>query len=146
MLHMHRTASRPLRRGTAFRCGGCEWPQSRLFFPSVNSQAGSCGALAPSAIFRSMLIRVPVLILLAASTFNVSIYDAREAKADPVDRADVVNQRLHTAASYSCSPRKYCKQMSSCAEARWALHNCSWGSALDRDGDGVPCETICGGR
>ncbi len=50
---------------------------------------------------------------------------------------------LQFAASYSCSPRKYCTQMSSCAEARWALQNCSWGSALDRDGDGVPCETIC---
>lgn len=102
--------------------------------------------LAPSAIFRGMFIRVPVLILFAASIFNASVYDAREAKADPVDRTEVVTQLLRTAASYSCSPRKYCKQMSSCAEARWALRNCSWGAALDRDGDGVPCETICGGR
>ncbi len=45
--------------------------------------------------------------------------------------------------SYSCSPRRYCKQISSCEEARWYLNNCSWGGKLDRDGDGVPCEGTC---
>ena len=25
------------------------------------------------------------------------------------------------------------------------VENCSWGGALDRDNDGVPCETICPG-
>ncbi|WP_167484110.1 excalibur calcium-binding domain-containing protein [Mesorhizobium tamadayense] len=23
------------------------------------------------------------------------------------------------------------------------MHNCSWGRKLDRDGDGVACETLC---
>ncbi|TIU12347.1 MAG: excalibur calcium-binding domain-containing protein, partial [Mesorhizobium sp.] len=31
----------------------------------------------------------------------------------------------------------------SCDEAQWYLHNCSWGRKLDRDGDGVACETLC---
>ncbi|TIO48896.1 MAG: thermonuclease family protein [Mesorhizobium sp.] len=44
---------------------------------------------------------------------------------------------------YSCEPRRYCSQMSSCDEAQWYLHNCSWGRKLDRDGDGVACETLC---
>ncbi|WP_246676074.1 thermonuclease family protein [Mesorhizobium sp. B2-5-4] len=44
---------------------------------------------------------------------------------------------------YSCEPRRYCKQISSCEEAQWYLHNCSWGQKLDRDGDGVACETLC---
>ena len=45
--------------------------------------------------------------------------------------------------SYSCSPRRTCSQIESCQEARWYLENCSWGGRLDRDSDGVPCESIC---
>ncbi|TPM90698.1 thermonuclease family protein [Mesorhizobium sp. B2-1-3A] len=44
---------------------------------------------------------------------------------------------------YSCEPRRYCSQISSCDEAQWYLHNCSWGRKLDRDGDGMACETLC---
>ncbi|WP_192182553.1 thermonuclease family protein [Mesorhizobium amorphae] len=47
------------------------------------------------------------------------------------------------AQSYSCQPRRYCSQISSCEEAHWYLNNCSWGSKLDRDGDGIPCEGLC---
>jgi hypothetical protein len=53
-------------------------------------------------------------------------------------------QILRLASSYSCSPRKTCsKTIRSCEEAYWLLQNCSWGGALDRDKDGVPCETLC---
>ncbi|WP_245270428.1 thermonuclease family protein [Mesorhizobium ciceri] len=47
------------------------------------------------------------------------------------------------AQSYSCQPRRYCSQISSCEEAHWYLNNCSWGRKLDRDGDGIPCEGLC---
>lgn len=43
----------------------------------------------------------------------------------------------------SCSPRKTCKAIGSCDEARWYLQNCPWGGKLDRDSDGVPCESLC---
>ncbi|KRA50173.1 SH3 domain-containing protein [Devosia sp. Root635] len=43
----------------------------------------------------------------------------------------------------SCPSRRYCSQIGSCREARRYLANCSWGGALDGDGDGVPCESIC---
>jgi hypothetical protein len=54
-------------------------------------------------------------------------------------------KQLVVASSWSCSPRLTCKRISSCEEAVWLLQNCSWGGALDRDNDGVPCETICPG-
>ena len=38
--------------------------------------------------------------------------------------------------------KKYCKNMSSCAEARYKLEQCGI-SSLDRDGDGIPCENVC---
>ena len=42
---------------------------------------------------------------------------------------------------YDCS-RKTCASMSSCDEAMHKLNSCSQKS-LDRDGDGVPCESLC---
>ena len=44
-----------------------------------------------------------------------------------------------------CQPRKTCSKIDSCDEAMWYLANCSWGGKLDRDGDGRPCESLCGG-
>ncbi|QDA35656.1 thermonuclease family protein (plasmid) [Paracoccus liaowanqingii] len=59
--------------------------------------------------------------------------------------SDEIPERLQrlVQGSYSCSPRRTCSQIGSCQEARWYLDNCSWGSRLDRDSDGVPCESIC---
>lgn len=44
---------------------------------------------------------------------------------------------------FDCSKR-YCKEMASCAEAYHYLNKCGL-TRLDRDGDGVPCENVCGG-
>jgi hypothetical protein len=41
-----------------------------------------------------------------------------------------------------CGSKKYCKEMSSCAEAKFYLTQCGL-SRLDRDGDGIPCESLC---
>lgn len=46
------------------------------------------------------------------------------------------------AEQFSCADSKYCKEMSSCAEAKFHLNECGE-SRLDRDGDGVPCENVC---
>jgi hypothetical protein len=48
------------------------------------------------------------------------------------------------AQSLSCVPRHLCTQIASCDQARWYLENCSWGHKLDGDGDGIPCEKLCG--
>lgn len=44
---------------------------------------------------------------------------------------------------WSCSPRKTCSAIGSCEEANWYLQNCAWGGKLDRDNDGIPCESLC---
>lgn len=46
-------------------------------------------------------------------------------------------------AQYDCDRGKYCKEMSSCDEAYYKLQVCGI-ERLDRDGDGVPCENVCG--
>lgn len=69
-----------------------------------------------------------LLILTALSlTFSIATF-AKSKKAD--------------AEQFSCSDSKYCKEMSSCAEAKFHLNECGE-SRLDRDGDGVPCENVC---
>lgn len=45
--------------------------------------------------------------------------------------------------SFSCNCSKTCKYMSSCSEAYFQLETCGC-SIRDGDGDGVPCENICG--
>ncbi|KAA2211355.1 thermonuclease family protein [Teichococcus oryzae] len=45
-------------------------------------------------------------------------------------------------AAFSCGGKRYCREMSSCAEARFHLQQCGL-SRLDGDRDGVPCESLC---
>lgn len=42
--------------------------------------------------------------------------------------------------AFKCDGRKYCSQMTSCAEAKSFLQNCP-GTEMDGDADGVPCES-----
>lgn len=48
------------------------------------------------------------------------------------------------AQTFTCGKRT-CSQMESCEEAKFHLTQCGVKS-LDRDNDGVPCESICGGK
>ena len=48
--------------------------------------------------------------------------------------------RVANSGNWRCDGRKFCSQMTSCAEATWFLQNCP-GVKMDGDGDGIPCET-----
>ncbi len=43
---------------------------------------------------------------------------------------------------FSCDDKRYCKEMTSCDEAYYHLQHCGRQS-LDRDKDGIPCESLC---
>lgn len=43
------------------------------------------------------------------------------------------------APAFTCAGKRYCSQMSSCAEATFYLQHCP-GTLQDGDGDGIPCE------
>ncbi|MDD5299551.1 MAG: thermonuclease family protein [Gallionella sp.] len=63
-----------------------------------------------------------------------------------------VDDKSHVAAatvagganSSGCGGKKYCSEMASCEEARHYLTQCGI-KTLDGNGDGVPCESLCGG-
>ena len=69
-----------------------------------------------------------ILIITALSLAFSTATFAKSKKAD--------------AEPFSCADSKYCKEMSSCAEAKFHLNECGE-SRLDRDHDGVPCENVC---
>jgi endonuclease YncB( thermonuclease family) len=43
---------------------------------------------------------------------------------------------------FTCGSKQYCKEMTSCAEAKFYLKECGL-SSLDGNNDGVPCEALC---
>jgi endonuclease YncB( thermonuclease family) len=53
--------------------------------------------------------------------------------------------RALDAPAFACGAKRHCREMQSCAEARFQLERCKL-TGLDGDGDGIPCETLCGGR
>jgi endonuclease YncB( thermonuclease family) len=52
------------------------------------------------------------------------------------------NGRVSTVVDQRCNGKRFCRQMSSCAEARFYLKVCRVQS-LDGDSDGTPCENLC---
>jgi endonuclease YncB( thermonuclease family) len=47
-----------------------------------------------------------------------------------------------TGKDFTCGSKQYCKEMTSCEEAKFYLRECGL-SRLDGDNDGVPCESLC---
>ena len=66
----------------------------------------------------------------------------RKGKVASPAQASALPAKTNADSSFSCSPRKTCGQMTSCAEAEYHLRQCG-NARLDGDSDGVPCEKIC---
>ena len=63
----------------------------------------------------------------------------------PAARAPVTPTAVLTSAAssgFSCSGKRYCREMTSCEEAKFYLAQCGVRS-LDGNHDGVPCEALC---
>lgn len=52
------------------------------------------------------------------------------------------NKYVYAEPSFRCGSKTKCSQMASCEEAYFYLNKCGVRS-LDRDKDGIPCESIC---
>lgn len=63
----------------------------------------------------------------------------------PRSRQEAGPVELDAGQTFKCAGKRKCGEMASCEEARFYLTKCGVGS-LDRDKDGVPCESLCGGR
>lgn len=71
-------------------------------------------------------MRLLVSLALAAITTSMGVASAQQP-ANPS----------------ACGAKTYCTDMAACSEAYYYFSICGLDD-LDRDGDGVPCETLCG--
>ena len=53
-----------------------------------------------------------------------------------------ISSTQSTGKDFTCGSKQYCKEMTSCAEAKFYLNECGL-SRLDGNEDGVPCEALC---
>lgn len=98
-----------------------------------------------------MIYKVFLLVLLAFSlSANANFIEVKGKYKDSKSKASHSYQQSSTTKTknavggnqFSCGKRT-CGQMTSCAEAKYHLNQCGV-RKLDRDGDGVPCESLCG--
>lgn len=78
------------------------------------------------------LSKVLVSSVLLISIVCTAIASEKQPKKEPKQKSE----------RFSCEGKRTCKQMSSCDEAMFYLNECGL-AKLDRDHDGVPCESIC---
>jgi hypothetical protein len=72
------------------------------------------------------------------STEQVPPWEWRKGKRSAVTK----KKPMESSPEFECGTKRYCKEMSSCEEAKYYLENCGL-TRLDGDGDGVPCESLC---
>jgi endonuclease YncB( thermonuclease family) len=77
---------------------------------------------------------------LWSESFPVAPWDWRHGQMRPQSVIGIPNQPSEE--TFKCGTRHFCREMNSCKEAKYYLHNCGV-SSLDGDGDGVPCESLC---
>jgi hypothetical protein len=63
----------------------------------------------------------------------------RAAAASAAAAKSATSPSMAVNVGFTCDGRKYCSQMTSCAEAKYFLSNCA-GVKMDGDGNGIPCE------
>lgn len=95
------------------------------------------------------MVRLLVLALLAFGAWkSYEHYQTRKLSAgqsvrpgqsERLPALDFSSKPSPAAANFACDGRKYCSQMTSCAEATYFLRNCP-GVKMDGNNDGVPCE------
>lgn len=86
------------------------------------------------------MFRLVVLVLLALAAWKgYEHYQEKRMATAAAAPALTLKSSSQPAQVFSCDGRKYCSQMTSCAEATYFLKNCP-GVKMDGNGDGVPCE------
>jgi len=90
-------------------------------------------------------LKYSLLSFLLATSLSVTANDATITNTTE-NSAPVINQILKNMldrTAFTCGNKRNCGQMSSCKEAYFYLKTCGL-KRLDRDKDGIPCESICG--
>lgn len=60
----------------------------------------------------------------------------------PSYAAETKNNHKNQSATTACDSKRHCKEMTSCEEAMEYMRQCAL-TSLDKDKDGIPCESLC---
>lgn len=102
------------------------------------------GAGAGDLAVRALALTIAALLLAGAAHAGEALPDIeREQCRRPEAVMTVAALVLSNDSDCVCGTKTKCGQMDSCAEARCFLEKCGV-TRLDGDGDGTPCESICG--
>lgn len=88
------------------------------------------------------MIRMLALSLVLAMTTPAFAAADKDDSKKTVKTNNQDKDKDTSGKSYSCGSKSRCDQMTTCEEAKYYLQTCKIGS-LDRDKDGVPCESLC---
>lgn len=72
----------------------------------------------------------------------ISPEEWRRGKSTGTSAAVVTAAEKSPPSGFQCGKKRFCTEMTSCEEARFHLTQCGLGR-LDRDNDGIPCESLC---
>ena len=74
---------------------------------------------------------------------GLSLFQTSQVDRDTINSwCQLTDAPPPAATALSCQDKYYCSQMQSCEEAQFYLNSCGI-DRLDKDGDGVACESLC---
>jgi hypothetical protein len=114
---------------------GILWGLSCMFLPFVSFVFLFIHWKTAAKPFLISMLGIAILFL--STIFSATAETGRGiSKFNPgINRANTNNNN----ATFQCSGKIYCSEMSSCAEAKFYLRNCP-GTKMDGNNDGIPCE------
>jgi hypothetical protein len=119
---------------------GKKWAESigqSLYYAIQTNKAAGIVLILETAADYKYFIRLNTVVKTFKLPIDVWQY---ENEATPVSPTPTPS--IHSSDSKFTCVKKTCKQITSCAEAKYLLKQCGY-TQLDRDKDGVPCESIC---
>jgi endonuclease YncB( thermonuclease family) len=79
---------------------------------------------------------------LWADVNSIPPWDFRHSGKAEVKNTKAISEKKTTNNKFECAGKRKCKEMTNCEEAEFYLKECGV-AELDRNRDGVPCESIC---
>jgi hypothetical protein len=84
-----------------------------------------------------------ILLMIAFNIWKTLSTSLQNPQIKPkIESAGIAPLAVENTPHFLCNQKQFCKQMRSCQEAKFYLNHCHL-QRIDRDKDGIPCESLC---